>query len=456
VVAVVKSVDLPVPGSQGETNLVGAEMFFSSRGNFDAIAGATGPLRNRLSSEGWQSCASCHFKGLTDGVVWQFAAGPRKSVPMNATFNPHNRSEQRMLNYSAIFDEVEDFEINIRNVSGPGALAGGALDPTHGLLIGDNGDPNVAPSAVNGFALPNANRPQVTVTLPGSSNPVPALTAMREWVRFAIRTPNAPLAGFANGPVAEEILAGRRLFLQAGCAQCHGGQNWTVSVKDFISPPAAAEISTERNPTNFVGNPVGAQYLNRFLREIGSFNLGVANGTNLFGNNVGAPEKAAPGVANGVQQAAQDGLGTDYNADGKGFGFNVPSLLGLLTLPPYLHNGAAESLAAVVADVKHRTSGSAGVDVLSNPSDQALVVKFLGSVDVSTVPFLTLSVERSGNELILSFDSVNGVRYLVESKATIEGTFAPLEPVIVGTGQRLEVSVPINATTQFVRLVAAP
>ena len=104
---------------------------------------------------------------------------------MNATFNPHRRTEQRVLNYSAIFDEVEDFEINIRNVSGPGPLTGGALDPNHGLLIGDNGDLNVAPSVVNGFARANAGRPQVTVTLPGSVNKVPALTALREGQQIA-------------------------------------------------------------------------------------------------------------------------------------------------------------------------------------------------------------------------------------------------------------------------------
>src|SRR6185436_14270734 len=231
VIATVSTSDLPTPGSQAETNLVGAEMFFSSRGNFDTIPG-TNSLRDRLSSEGWQSCASCHFKGLTDGVVWEFAAGPRKSVPLNSTFNPLNRNQQRLLNYSAIFDEVEDFEANIRNVSGPGALAGGALDPNHGLLIGDNGDLNVAPSAVSAFALANANRPQVTVTLPGSTNKVPALTALREWVRFAVRTPNAPLAGFPNAPSAGDLLAGRTLFAQAGCANCHGGQNWTLSLKD--------------------------------------------------------------------------------------------------------------------------------------------------------------------------------------------------------------------------------
>src|SRR5207237_3702697 len=119
-------------------------------------------------------------------------------MPLNATFNPHNRAQQRVLNYSAIFDEVEDFELNIRNVSGPGALAGGALDPNHGLLIGDTGDLNVPPSVVNAFAKANGDRPQVTVTLPGHANKVPALTALREWVRNAVRTPNAPLAGLGG------------------------------------------------------------------------------------------------------------------------------------------------------------------------------------------------------------------------------------------------------------------
>ena len=77
-------------------------------------------------------------------MVWQFAAGPRKSVPLNSTFNPRDRNQQRLLNYSAIFDEVEDFEINIRNVSGPGNLPNTTppqLDPNHGLLIGDDSDP---------------------------------------------------------------------------------------------------------------------------------------------------------------------------------------------------------------------------------------------------------------------------------------------------------------------------
>src|SRR5213078_2762520 len=144
------------------------------------------------------------------------------------------------LNYSAIFDEIEDFEANIRNVSGPGNLAapvnGNSLDPNHGLMIGDNGDLNIAPTNVVPFAQASANRQQVTVTLPGSANKVPALTALREWVRNAVRTPNGPAGGLPNAPAPADIATGRTLFAQS-CSRCHGGENWTVSLKDFASPP---------------------------------------------------------------------------------------------------------------------------------------------------------------------------------------------------------------------------
>ena len=461
VIATIQTAPLPTSGSQGETNLVGAEVFFSSRGNFDSIPG-TNSLRDRLSSEGWQSCASCHFKGLTDGVVWQFAAGPRKSVPLNSTFNPFNRTQQRLLNYSAIFDEVEDFEANIRNVSGPGNLAapinGNSLDPNHGLLIGDTGDLNVAPGTVNAFTVASANRPQVTVTLPGSANKVPALTALREWVRNAVRTPNSPLTNpsFTNAPLQSDIAQGRGLFLKAGCADCHGGLNWTVSLKDFTSPPAGAEIFTERNPTNFTGNPVATQYLNRFLRDVGSFNLGVLGQGNPLGNNIGADEKAAPAVVGGVQQAAQDALGIDYNSDGAGVGFNVPSLLGLHGLPPFMHNGAAESLAAVVSDVKHRTDNGRRPDQLSNPADQALVVTFLESIDLNTIPFVALAIRIQGNQVFVAFDSIQGVHYALEAKETLTSPWASTGATAIGNGQRIELAASIDLASKFLRLVAGP
>jgi YVTN family beta-propeller protein len=381
---------LPQPGSLAEEIRVGAEMFFSSRGHFDRTNGTRVSTDERLSSEGWQNCASCHFEGLTDSVVWAFGTGPRKSVPLNGTFNPRNRNDQRVLNYSAIFDEVEDFELNIRNVSGPGALAApvtcsspapntpatSTFDPNHGLLIGDNGTINLSPCVVVAFNKPNANRQQLTVTLPGSNNPIPALTALKKWVQFAIRTPYGP----SNN--ASQVQRGRVLFGQAGCADCHKGGKWTTSTKNFVSPPALAQISTESDP-NAAGvapDPNVSPYLFKFLANIGSFNLNVAGAGNTIPNRplIGGREK---------DQVNKDGLGFDHNNDNKGNGFNISSLLGIHASPPYLHNGACESLACVLADKKHRTNNGKWVDRLGNAQDQAAVVKFLESINAKTQPF---------------------------------------------------------------------
>jgi cytochrome c peroxidase len=170
---------------------------------------------------------------------------------------------------------------------------------------------------------------------------------------------------------------------------CHAGAQWTVSIKDFTSPPAdAAEgfTLTERTGT-FSDDPVGTQYLNRFLRDIGSFNIGVEGEGNPLGDNIGAVDKAAPALVDGVAQPAQGALGKDYNDDGRGNGFNPPSLLGIHASPPYLHNGACETLACVVSDVNHRTAKGTLPDVLRDPEQQAQVVLFLESITAATEPF---------------------------------------------------------------------
>jgi hypothetical protein len=65
----------------------------------------------------------------------------------------------------------------------------------------------------------------------------------------------------------------------------------------------------------------------------------------------------------------------------------VSSLLGIFASPPFGHNGACETLACVVGDVKHRTANNTLPDVLTTPESQALVVKFLESIDAQTQPF---------------------------------------------------------------------
>ena len=217
----------------------------------------------------------------------------------------------------------------------------------------------------------------------------------------AVRVPNGPLNSneIAGGVSASEIGKGRGLFLAQQCSSCHGGGLWSTSVKNFTSPPAGNLIDCEVDlgaaapPGSFCnkppvfGNPVAVQYLNAFLKNVGSFNLGVTGQGNPIGSNVGAVEKAAPALVNGVSQPPQDALGRDYNQDGRGLGYNVQSLLGILAAQPYMHNGACKSIACVVADVDHRTGNGHLPDKLQDPADQKAIVRFVESIDAQTPPF---------------------------------------------------------------------
>jgi len=454
---VIRTAALPAAGSFDEQLLVGEEVFFASRGIFEAPAGqtATVSLADRLSSEGWQTCGSCHFAGLTDGVVWQFVPGPRKSIPMNSTWSPHNPDDQRLLNYSAFFDEVQDFEINVRNVSGPGVLAapinGSNQDPNHGLIISDTNNVNFAPAVVNGFALPNAGRPQLLVRLPGSNTTWPALDAMKEWVRFGIRTPEGALTTTELGNTAgalntNDVRAGRRLFFQANCQQCHGGTKWTVSNKDFVSPPAAAEIATETGAPN---NAFAGQYLNRFLSNINSFNLGVAGQGNNIGNNVGAVEVAANG---------QIGLGKDHNGDGKGNGFNIPSLLAIYAVPPYYHNGACETLACVLTNQTHRNAGG-GQDILSDPNKQAQLITWLQTLDAETAFPINLRV-KSHDIFLDPPVAFKGQEVTIGANLSLFGTKADLADLLTDLGlteltARISIETSDGVTTRDITLPAS-
>ncbi|WP_164931743.1 beta-propeller fold lactonase family protein [Dyella sp. M7H15-1] len=400
VVQVIRTEDLPTPGSESEKMLVGAEVFFSSRGNFVNPSGI-GSSRNRMSELGRQSCASCHPGGLTDGVVWQFSTGPRKTLAINGTFNPHNPLDQRIIDASAIFDEVEDADLNTRNVSSPGPLpeplpcvvspgypdiTQSTIDPEHGLVIGKWHDFAEAPCVMNAFLLPNGGRPQPTVQLPGSTVEVPVLDAMKEWQHFGIRTPNRPMTrqelalrgGDPSGGVDDAAIAeGRVLFQRAGCSSCHATGKWSLSSKNFLSPPPASDLETEAAATG----ADTSQFMYRYLKDIHSYGLNVPGSGNAI-----ADFPAIGGVE--TDSAGLKALGYDFNGDGKGSGFSISSILGTYSLPPYYHNGACETLRCVVSDVNHRSAGLSTLqDPLFDPKAQRVLMKFLESIDANTEPF---------------------------------------------------------------------
>lgn len=322
------SADLPAPGSDAAKFLAGNELFHTSRGEFDE------GVSERMSNEGWQACSSCHPDGLSDGVVWAFASGPRKSIPLNGMFSLANPTgNQRVLNYSAVFDELEDFELNIRGVSGGQGLI---------VLQGTTDqDPNV-----KAFDPPNANRIQLHVAGFG------AWDAIVAWTQFRTPSPVSPHRGVdPNSELGQQIALGRQLFTQANCQACHGGPKWSTPQVDYarVSPfPETITVGVAPEP------PVGQ--LSRFLQQVGTFD-----------------------PANPIEKNAN-------NATALGqLGFNPPSLLSIYAFPPYFHNGSCITLACVLENQTHREAGGV-TGVLDDPANQAALVQFLLSIDAKTEP----------------------------------------------------------------------
>lgn len=167
-------------------------------------------------------------------------------------------------------------------------------------------------------------------------------------------------------------------------------------------------------------------------------------------------------VVSGALVARQDALGMDYNSDGRGLGYNVPSLLGLHNLPPYLHNGAAESLAQLVADTKHRTANGTLPDLLTNATDRALLVKFLESIDGTTsavfpaIPPLSLNISSGSNYVAIGWDSAPGHQYAFESRKALDEPWLPYGLPVTASGSNTTVFLNLDTATRFLRLVYAP
>lgn len=323
--ATMQSAALPLAGSQQDKIQVGKELYHTSIGVFDPpTLGAPAPS-GRMSRNGWGACSGCHPFGLSDNVVWIFPSGPKRTIPQHTDFDltDPTRAKQRMLNWSAERDEEEDFELNIRAVSGGGGL----------IVQADGVTPELTANIANLRPLANANRPQLKVR--GQN----AWDSIKAYIQFGIRPPISPLP-----KTDPDVVGGRALFISANCQSCHGGAQWTVSQVRFTPPPDAALINN-------------GQIFSE-LRTVGTFDPTFANEVNANG---------APSV--GV------------------LGFVPPSLLsGFAFTGNFFHNGAALSLTEVLNNVTHRAAGTSGVDTLANAADRAKLEKFLLSIDAATVP----------------------------------------------------------------------
>jgi mono/diheme cytochrome c family protein len=153
----------------------------------------------RLAQDAYISCASCHNDGGHDGRVWDltgFGEGLRNTVSLRG-----RAGAQGFLHWSNNFDEVQDFEGQIR------ALAGGTGLMTNAQFnAGTRSQPLGDPKA-------------------GISTDLDALAA---YVQSLGSFPSSPLRN-ADGSLTSAAIAGKSLFVSKNCSSCHGGSAFTMS-----------------------------------------------------------------------------------------------------------------------------------------------------------------------------------------------------------------------------------
>ncbi len=153
----------------------------------------------RLARDGYMSCASCHNDGGHDGRVWDmtgFGEGLRNTVALRGRGTGHGRAH-----WTGNFDEVQDFELQIRNLAGGTGLMSDAA-----LAVGTRSQPLGDVKA-------------------GLSSDLDALAAYVNSLTTFAPSPWRPSATTLS-PAA---IAGKDAFVRLTCATCHQGQAYSNS-----------------------------------------------------------------------------------------------------------------------------------------------------------------------------------------------------------------------------------
>ena len=154
----------------------------------------------RLARDSYMSCASCHNDAGHDGRVWDmtgFGEGLRNTISLKGRAG----TGHGFLHWSANFDEVQDFEAQIRSLSGGTGLM---------TDVQFNADTTREP-----LGTPKA----------GKSADLDALAAYLASQQSFEPSPYRQ----ADGTLTLAAWAGKAVFRSAGCANCHGGAPFTIS-----------------------------------------------------------------------------------------------------------------------------------------------------------------------------------------------------------------------------------
>jgi len=240
----------------------------------------------RMSAEGYMSCGSCHFEGGHDGRVWDLTdrgEGLRNTKSLRAA-TQHGR-----VHWSANFDEIQDFERDIRESLG----GAGFMDETSWATR--QADPFGESSA--GVSL--------------------ELDQLAAYIDSLQEVPPSPYRN-EDGSFSEAAVRGREVFERTGCVACHPGPDYTDSPSDI-------------------------------LHDVGTL-------LPTSGSRLGAPLE----------------------------GIDTPTLKGLWTSAPYLHDGRAATLREIFTE--HNPNDQIGVTSSLSPEELDDLEAYLLQIDDVPAP----------------------------------------------------------------------
>jgi len=160
---------------------------------------------DRMSREGYLSCSSCHLDGGEDGRVWDFTdrgEGLRNTISLLG----RKGTEHGRVHWTGNFDEIQDFEHDIRGPFGGGGFMADSdfFSGTRNETLGDK-------------------KAGVSMELDALAAYVASLDQV-----------NASPYRKPNGQLTESAQLGKQIFQDAKCASCHGGEIFTNSANDVL------------------------------------------------------------------------------------------------------------------------------------------------------------------------------------------------------------------------------
>ncbi len=170
----------------------------------------------RMNRDGYISCASCHQDGGSDGRVMDFTdrgEGLRKTIALNG----RRGTGEGRVHWTGNFDEIQDFEQDIRNAfSGTGFMTDAQYNTgTRNQPLGD-------------FKA-------------GVSADLDALAA---YVTSLTKVGASPFRG-PNGALTADAVAGQAIFNgTAQCSTCHSGTDFTDSAKGVLHDVGTIKASS--------------------------------------------------------------------------------------------------------------------------------------------------------------------------------------------------------------------